>query len=85
MTANCYVCGKPLTASHGNAYLEDDDHRAVPVGNDCLRRVIRAGYDGLRSSKDRGPLVFIERRMAEAYARASKGRCGQTAINGEGK
>ena len=73
MHATCYVCGKALKANIGeSAFLEDDDHRAVPVGRDCLRRVIRAGYDGLPSGNShgrRGPLVFAERRWAEAYAR----------------
>lgn len=71
--SNCYVCGK-LLRSYGHpvfyeAFLQDDDHRAVEVGKDCLRRVIKSGYDGLPSGNGHGPLVFAERRWAEAYGR----------------
>lgn len=66
-TESCYICGRPLNNANP-VYLEDDSHFAVHVGLDCYSRVVKAGYDGVRSGKGRGPRVFVTRHMAEAYA-----------------
>jgi len=71
-TELCYICGKPLNKSH-DVFLQDDNHAIVCVGPNCYERVVKSGYDGVRSGKGRGPLVFVTRRMAEAYAIRARG------------
>jgi hypothetical protein len=71
----CYVCLKPIRGeARRDVFLEDDNHGTVPVGPDCLHRVARAGYDGVRSGQGLGPRVFFERAMAEDYASSSASR-----------
>lgn len=71
MNEPCYVCQKPLkpNAKTGEVVLEDDNHGHVVVGRDCFERVIKAGYDGVRSGKGKGPMVFATTEMAMAYER----------------
>jgi hypothetical protein len=49
--------------------LEDDNYGHVEVGKDCFEKVVKAGYDGVRSGKGRGPMVFATTHMAECYGR----------------
>ena len=61
----CYICGRKL----GNktpqvAYLEDDNHAAVFVGSECINKVIRAGAQGIKSRKGKGPRVFASALLA---------------------
>jgi hypothetical protein len=53
-----------------DVFLEDDNHGTVPVGPDCLRRVAKAGFLGVRSGQGLGPRVFFERAMAQDYAQS---------------
>lgn len=68
-TEKCYICGRKL----GNktpqvAYLEDDDNGAIFVGSECINRVIRAGAEGVRGGKGKGPRVFASPQMARDIA-----------------
>lgn len=75
---SCYVCLKPLKhdAKTGEVVLEDDNHQHVEVGADCFANVVKAGYDGVRSGKGKGPMVFATTEMAMAYARRKVCTCG---------
>lgn len=56
----CYACGKPLIdkgEAPPQAVLADDDGRSVPVGPDCLRRIVRAGAQGYVPPRG-GPRLF---------------------------
>ena len=64
----CYACGRKLhPGSPREAYLEDDDQRAVFVGPDCFRKVHAAPADGYRSRRG-GPRLFASADLARAYA-----------------
>lgn len=68
--SRCYICLKALHEQHEwEVVLEDDSHRHVNVGRDCFKNVVKAGYDGVRSGKGKGPMVFASTAMAQAYAR----------------
>jgi hypothetical protein len=68
----CYVCMKTMKNLPGlEVVLEDDDYGHVEVGRDCFERVVKAGYDGVRSGKGKGPMVFATTAMAIAYGRRS--------------
>ena len=64
----CFVCLKPMAGDTiREVVLEDDDHRHVNVGPNCFERVVKAGYEGLRSGKGKGPMVFATTDMAIRY------------------
>lgn len=64
----CYACGRRLRPGPPReAYLEDDDHRPVFVGPDCLRKVRSAPADGYRPPRG-GPRLFATAELAKAYA-----------------
>lgn len=66
----CYVCGRPLNDEQADElFLEDDDHRGVPVGSDCKRKAIKAGADGIQS-RGGGPRVFFLPAHAVLYRQA---------------
>ena len=64
----CYACGRKLhPGSPREAYLEDDDQRAVFVGPDCFRKVHSAPADGYRPTRG-GPRLFATAALARIYA-----------------
>lgn len=66
----CYICGRRLSVNNNFVvHLEDDDHALVHVGYDCWQKTVKAGYDGVRGHKGKGPMVFVTMDMARAYAR----------------
>jgi hypothetical protein len=63
----CYSCGRRLRPRPPReAYLEDDDHRAVFVGPDCFRQVHAVQADGYLPPRG-GPRLFATAELA-AYA-----------------
>lgn len=66
----CYVCGRKLGYKTPHvAYLIDDDHGAVFVGSECVKKVTRAGSEGLPTHKGAGPRVFATIGLASQYNR----------------
>lgn len=67
----CYICGRNLDKRFDpyEVILEDDDFNRAPVGPDCFERVVKSGYDGVRSGKGKGSMVFVTTAMAQTFAR----------------
>lgn len=69
--ALCYVClhpGDNIASECREVFLEDDGHKVVYVGPKCLKKVEKAGTDGLVAGRGIGPRVFFTFEQAEAYA-----------------
>ena len=70
MALKCYLCGKRIKHARTavDVYLQDDEHRIVPVGSDCAVRVHFAGGKGIAAVAN-GVRVFETLALAKSWKR----------------